>query len=196
MARLAFILLMLTLPFSAAAQSVEGNPLMGRQIATTLCVPCHQIGELRRDGAPSFVDIANMSSTTALSLKVFLRSNHNRMPNLIIPDAETDDLIAYHHQSQAAVGLRPEVSDGLGILRLSNSRLRAWRGAFVGLQQITSPAASESSPVRRGCTHCRRSRRRSSADRRRLRVPLTMPPDSRTMIWPAAMSQGCKLRSQ
>jgi hypothetical protein len=36
-----------------------------------------------------------MPSTTALSLKVFLRSNHNGMPNLIIPDSETDDLIAY-----------------------------------------------------------------------------------------------------
>jgi len=27
-------------------------------------------------------------------------------------------------------------------------------------------------------------------------MPETMPPDSRTMIWPAAMSQGCRLRSQ
>jgi mono/diheme cytochrome c family protein len=66
-----------------------------RQAAATLCVPCHQIDETRRDGPPSFVDIALMPSTTALSLKVFLRSNHNEMPNLIIPDSETDDLIAY-----------------------------------------------------------------------------------------------------
>jgi mono/diheme cytochrome c family protein len=95
MARLALIILMLTLPLSATAQSVGGNPLIGRQTATTLCVPCHQIGETHRDGPPSFVDIANVPSTTALSLKVFLRSNHTRMPNLIIPDTETDDLIAY-----------------------------------------------------------------------------------------------------
>jgi mono/diheme cytochrome c family protein len=95
MARLAFFILILTMPFSATAQSAEGNPLIGRQTATTLCVPCHQTGGTRRDGPPSFVDVANMPSTTALSLKVFLRSNHNKMPNLIIPDAETDDLIAY-----------------------------------------------------------------------------------------------------
>ena len=95
MARLAVFILVLTLPFSATAQSAEGNPLIGRQTATTLCVPCHQVGATDRDGAPSFVDVANMPSTTALSLKVFLRSNHNRMPNLIIPDSETDDLIAY-----------------------------------------------------------------------------------------------------
>jgi len=36
-----------------------------------------------------------MPSTTALSLKVFLRSSHNKMPNLIISDPDTDDLIAY-----------------------------------------------------------------------------------------------------
>jgi mono/diheme cytochrome c family protein len=99
MARLALILLMLTVPAVSAtaqtAQSAGGNPLMGRQTAATLCVPCHQIGETRRDGAPSFVDIANMPSTTALSLKVFLRSSHREMPNLIIPDSQTDDLIAY-----------------------------------------------------------------------------------------------------
>jgi len=70
MARLAFFILFLTVPFSATAQSVGGNPLIGSQTATTLCVPCHQIGETNRDGAPSFVDVANMS-TAALSLKVF-----------------------------------------------------------------------------------------------------------------------------
>jgi mono/diheme cytochrome c family protein len=96
MAGLVLIILMLTVPaVSATAQPVEGNPLMGRQMAATLCVPCHLIDEARRDGAPSFVDIANMPSTTALSLKVFLRSSHNEMPNLIIPDSQTDDLIAY-----------------------------------------------------------------------------------------------------
>jgi mono/diheme cytochrome c family protein len=94
-ARLALIILMLTLPLSETAQSAEGNPLIGRQIAATLCVPCHQIDETRRDGSPSFVDVARMPSTTALSLKVFLRSNHKDMPNLIIPEAQTDDLIAY-----------------------------------------------------------------------------------------------------
>jgi cytochrome c len=95
MARLALIILMLTVPLSANAEPVGGNPLIGRQMATTLCAPCHQIGETRQDGPPSFVDIANMPSTTALSLKVFLRSNHKAMPNLIISDSDTDDLIAY-----------------------------------------------------------------------------------------------------
>ena len=85
----------LAVPAAALAQPLEGNPLIGRQTATALCVPCHQIGQTRHDGAPSFVDVANMPSTTALSLKVFLRSNHKEMPNLIISNSDTDDLIAY-----------------------------------------------------------------------------------------------------
>jgi mono/diheme cytochrome c family protein len=86
----------LAVPASALAQPLEGNPLMGRQTALALCGPCHQVGEMRRDGGPpSFVDVANLHSTTALSLRVFLRSNHNEMPNLMISDVETSDLIAY-----------------------------------------------------------------------------------------------------
>ena len=86
----------LAVPASALAQPIAGNPTSGRQGATTIYSSCHQvIGGTRRDGPLSFVDIANMPSTTALSLKVFLRSSHNKMPNLIISDPDTDDLIAY-----------------------------------------------------------------------------------------------------
>ena len=75
---------------------LQATLLTGRKTATALCGTCHQvIGGKGRDSPASFVEIANMTSTTALSLKVFLRSSHKEMPNLIIPDAETDDLIAY-----------------------------------------------------------------------------------------------------
>src|SRR6476620_11000469 len=73
MGRLALIILMLTLPLSATAQSVGGNPLIGRQAAATLCVPCHQIDETRRDGPPSFVDIALMPSTTYFFAQITTR---------------------------------------------------------------------------------------------------------------------------
>ena len=95
MARWVLIIPLLTLPLAAMAQSAGGDPRIGRRTAATLCVPCHQIDETRRDGPPSFVDIALMPSTTALSLKVFLRSSHNEMPDLIVPGSEIDDLIAY-----------------------------------------------------------------------------------------------------
>ena len=106
MVRVTFFILIFAVPFSATAQSVGGNPLIGRQTATTLCVPVIRSANTR-GGAPSFVAVANTPSTTALSLKVFLRSNHNGMPNLIIPDSETDDLIAGYSQSQAAVRSQP-----------------------------------------------------------------------------------------
>jgi hypothetical protein len=44
---------------------------------------------------PSFQSIADLPSTTGLSLKVFLRSPHRNMPNLLVSEAESDDVIAY-----------------------------------------------------------------------------------------------------
>lgn len=89
----------LAVPASALAQSLAGNPSLGRQVATTICASCHQViwGDERGrpQNAPSFPDIAKLPSTTALSLKVFLRSNHMEMPNLIISNSDTDDVIAY-----------------------------------------------------------------------------------------------------
>ena len=90
------IVALLIAPVSALGQPLAGNPLKGRQTATAICAPCHQTDGKRPDGvAPSFLDVANMTSTTALSLRVFLRTSHNEMPNLIISEADTDDLIAY-----------------------------------------------------------------------------------------------------
>ena len=89
----------IAVPASAFAQSSGGSPSLGRQVATSICASCHQVvGSDKRDrpqGPPSFLDIAKLPSTTALSLKVFLRSNHMEMPNLIISDSDTDDVIAY-----------------------------------------------------------------------------------------------------
>ena len=44
--------------------------------------------------ARDFVTIANRTSTTALSLKVFMKTSHHRMPNLIIMPDQADDLVA------------------------------------------------------------------------------------------------------
>ena len=60
----------------------------------TGCGDCHDAtGSGRFEVGPSFEDIANLPSTTALSLKAFLRSNHSNMPNFIISGADTDDVI-------------------------------------------------------------------------------------------------------
>jgi cytochrome c len=70
----------------------------GHRLAETLCQPCHAI-EPHMAGlsnqAPSFEAIANRHGTTALSLKVFLKTNHENMPNLIIAPDQADALANY-----------------------------------------------------------------------------------------------------
>ena len=70
----------------------------GHRLAEAWCKDCHAI-EAATAGArgrgPDFVAIANRTSTTALSLKVFMKTSHHRMPNLIITPAQADDLTNY-----------------------------------------------------------------------------------------------------
>jgi cytochrome c len=44
------------------------------------------------DQAPSFAAIANRSGTTALSLKVFLKTSRQSMPNLVIAPDQAEAL--------------------------------------------------------------------------------------------------------
>src|SRR6478609_8100167 len=94
------------LQFPILAQPLRGDAASGRKIASSQCSSCHRVlpmlfpdrGEslpIDKDGPPSFQSVADMTSTTALSLTVFFRSNHNNMPNLILSNAETDDIVAY-----------------------------------------------------------------------------------------------------
>ncbi len=89
-------MLLLASPATAAAQA--GNVETGRELAQAWCSECHAIGPNVTKGlrpGPNFVDIANRASTTALALNVFLRSNHETMPNIIVARGEGDDLVAY-----------------------------------------------------------------------------------------------------
>lgn len=82
----------------AFAQEAPGDVASGRRIAEAWCAACHKIdSEDARvpTEAPSFVDVANLSSTTALALNVFLRSSHANMPNFQLTRQESDDVIAY-----------------------------------------------------------------------------------------------------
>ena len=85
--------------FPILAQPVERDGISsGRQIAAKICGNCHEISPTmspKTEVGPRFDDIANLPSTTALSLKVFLRSSHKRMRNLILSGADSDDVIAY-----------------------------------------------------------------------------------------------------
>lgn len=78
---------------AAAAETADG-----RKIAQNVCAKCHDVGigapAPGREGPP-FTEIAKMPSTTELSLKVFLRSSHKNMPNLILSADEIDALSHY-----------------------------------------------------------------------------------------------------
>jgi mono/diheme cytochrome c family protein len=86
----------LTTPWLIHAQSFGGNVDRGRTLARAWCAECHRV-EPGTFGifAADFAEVANLPSTTALSLRVFLHSNHKEMPNFTLKPAEADDIIAY-----------------------------------------------------------------------------------------------------
>jgi len=79
------------------AQDLPGNVGSGKRLAETWCGACHRVdanvGVI--EAAADFYSIANLPSTTALSLKVFLQTSHKEMPNFRLTQTETDDVIAY-----------------------------------------------------------------------------------------------------
>jgi len=76
----------------------QDSAAAGHRLAEAWCTECHAIDAAptrKATAAPDFADIANRPSTTALSLRVFLRSNHPSMPNIVIAPDQTDDLVNY-----------------------------------------------------------------------------------------------------
>lgn len=83
---------------TALAQEPPGDAAAGRRIAETWCAACHKIdsqGTGAQTDAPSFPDVANLPSTTALALNVFLQSSHKNMPDFQLTRRQSDDVIAY-----------------------------------------------------------------------------------------------------
>lgn len=76
-----------------------GSARSGFDLARKICSECHAVrpAELYSPTAnvPSFESIAAISGMTAIALKVALRSSHQTMPNLILSENETNDVIAY-----------------------------------------------------------------------------------------------------
>lgn len=89
-------------PTVSGAQPVgtdqSGDPTAGARLAQAWCSECHAVAAKTVAGerqGPDFIEIANRAKTTALSLNVFLRSNHDNMPNFIIARGDADDIVAY-----------------------------------------------------------------------------------------------------
>ena len=94
------VLFLLSVVHTAAGAPRSGPRAVaeGHRLAQAWCQTCHAV-EPRMAGffdeAPSFQAIADRSGTTALSLKVFWRTSHQNMPNLVIAPEQADVLSAY-----------------------------------------------------------------------------------------------------
>ena len=98
---LAFILIAIfsLAPLSVSGQTLSGNIGEGHALGRTVCAECHRVekGQAATESspAPAFQAIANDPSATAISLRLFLRTPHRTMPNLVLTETEADDIIVY-----------------------------------------------------------------------------------------------------
>lgn len=83
---------------AAGATLAETSPSEGHRLAKAWCVSCHAVEshvlEMPNE-PPSFQAIANQPGITPLALKVFFRTSHKDMPNLVIGPDEGDALANY-----------------------------------------------------------------------------------------------------
>ena len=83
----------------APAGAATIDPTAGRHIAETTCSACHDVSATPAQDAqrraPSFLAISRMPSTTELSIKVYMRTSHPKMPNIILTRDEIDSIAAY-----------------------------------------------------------------------------------------------------
>ena len=85
---------------AAVARAEDGDAAAGHAFARNACQPCHAVEAEQRKPrmvviGPAFRDVANTSGMTATAIRVFLRTSHPKMPNLILTPEEADDVIAY-----------------------------------------------------------------------------------------------------
>lgn len=86
----------LQLTSAAHAQDVYA----GKRIAQTWCSGCHRIDDrlppIASDTVPpSFASIAQMNSTTEMSLTAFLSTPHAQMPDYALTHTEIENVSAY-----------------------------------------------------------------------------------------------------
>ena len=106
---MAGLIVLAALPVNVHAQpaSPETSVANGRTFAVEFCAPCHVVTAnqrtptIYRGSTPSFAQIANRTTTTAASLRNFVRTTHPTvtrpldMPELEVTDYQLDEIIRY-----------------------------------------------------------------------------------------------------
>jgi cytochrome c len=83
---------------AGGATVAETSISEGHRLAQAWCESCHVIGPHLLDVAgqpPSFQAVANQPGMTPLALKVFLRTSHKDMPNIVISPDQAEALTNY-----------------------------------------------------------------------------------------------------
>ena len=82
----------------ASAQNL-GDTESGLVYADGVCSECHAVKKGQRvsphEKAPAFEVVANSRGMTEMALRVWFQSPHPSMPNLMLTEKLSDDLIAY-----------------------------------------------------------------------------------------------------
>lgn len=86
-------------PFTAAGARNLGDIGVGQVLAQEECATCHRVQKGETDekflDVAAFQTLADSPSKTSLSLRVFLKTPHRDMPDLVLTEAEIDGVIAY-----------------------------------------------------------------------------------------------------
>jgi|SRR5271165_5154683 len=81
------------------ARAEDGSAEAGRAYAHAVCAQCHAVQEGETYSpdrkSPSFSKIATTPGMTGAALFSFLQTPHFQMPDLIIPEKDKADVVAY-----------------------------------------------------------------------------------------------------
>ena len=95
--RAALVLAIAAFTPAPAVADNEGDPVAGRRLAEEMCAECHAVLAeqfiIPNVDASHFADVANTPGITALALRVSLQSTHEKMPNIILTEEQTDDIV-------------------------------------------------------------------------------------------------------
>lgn len=96
--RTAATALTLVTSMSVVSTGANADAARGKALVQRECTSCHAVepgGKSPNPKAPTFSAITNEPSATPYSLRVFLQTTHNTMPNFIIEPDDIDDIVSY-----------------------------------------------------------------------------------------------------
>jgi mono/diheme cytochrome c family protein len=93
------LLMMVTGASAFAANDSVGNPGFGKGLANQLCGDCHIVSPDQQFSGgrlgPNLVERARDPGITELALRSYMQTTHPVMPNIMLSQQQTDDIIAY-----------------------------------------------------------------------------------------------------